>query len=49
MLRAIGVGSIDELYSDIPAELRFTGELHLPPPLAESALRRHVEALKRWQ
>ena len=45
MLQAIGASSIDELYGDIPAELRFTGELNLPPPLAESALRRHVEAI----
>jgi len=43
MLEAIGVRSVDELYADIPAELRLVGPLDLPEPLlSEAALRRHV-------
>jgi glycine dehydrogenase subunit 1 len=46
MLEAIGVGSIDELYEDIPPALRFGRELDLPEPLlSELELRRHVEGI----
>ena len=44
MLAEIGVDSIDELYQDIPEELRFSGTMNLPEPLvAESDLKRHLE------
>jgi glycine dehydrogenase subunit 1 len=46
MLAEIGANSIDELYGDIPEELRFRGTMRLPAPLvAEAALRRHVEGI----
>ncbi len=46
MLKEIGVDSIDELYDDIPENLRFKGKLNLPPPMvSEYALKRHVEAI----
>ena len=46
MLEAIGAGSIDELYADIPAELRFTGVMAIPEAIeAESQLRKHVEGI----
>jgi glycine dehydrogenase subunit 1 len=46
MLQAIGAGSIDELYADIPESLRFRGELAIPAAIeAESQLRKHVERL----
>ncbi len=45
MLAAIGVNSLDELFSYIPGELRVQGELPLPAPLAEPDLVRHVQEL----
>jgi glycine dehydrogenase subunit 1 len=46
MLREIGVGTVDELYADIPERLRFRGRMDLPEPLtSEAALRRHVEGI----
>ena len=48
MLREIGVGSIDELYADIPERLRFRGRMDLPEPLtSEAGLKRHVEGILR--
>ena len=35
MLRSIGVGDVDDLFDDIPAELRIDGELDLPSALSE--------------
>jgi glycine dehydrogenase subunit 1 len=45
MLDAIGVASIDELFRDIPAGVRFDRELDVPPALAEAELTRHLEEL----
>jgi glycine dehydrogenase subunit 1 len=45
MLDAIGVGSIEELFKDIPAGVRFDRELALEPPLPEAELQRHLESL----
>jgi glycine dehydrogenase subunit 1 len=46
MLEEIGISNIDELYTDIPENLRFRGELDLPEPLpSEYALRRHIEKI----
>lgn len=43
MLQAIGVGSVDELFSSIPAELRDKAKaLELEPALDETSLMRHV-------
>jgi glycine dehydrogenase subunit 1 len=45
MLAAIGAGSVDELFDPIPAELRFTGELDIPPALSELELDQHMREL----
>jgi glycine dehydrogenase subunit 1 len=45
MLAAIGVSSVEELFRDIPAGVRFDRELALDPPLGEQELSRHLEEL----
>jgi len=45
MLAAIGVSSVEELFRDIPARVRFDRELALDPPLGEQELSRHLEEL----
>ena len=45
MLAAIGVASVDELFRDIPAGVRFGRELDLEPALSEPELVRHLEEL----
>src|SRR5205823_7681778 len=45
MLAAVGVDSIDDLFADIPAGVRFGRELDLEPPLTEAELLRHLEEL----
>ncbi len=46
MLREVEASSVEELYADVPAGLRFKGQMDLPEPfLSEYALRRHVEGL----
>jgi glycine dehydrogenase subunit 1 len=45
MLAAIGVSSIEELFRDIPAAVRFDRELALDPALGEQELSRHLEEL----
>ena len=46
MLEEIGVKDIDELYDDIPENLRFKRELNLPESIpSEYALKRHVEKI----
>ena len=44
MLDSIGVDSVDDLFSDIPAEHR-NPELDLPAPTSELELRREIEAM----
>jgi glycine dehydrogenase subunit 1 len=44
MLEAIGVKDVEDLYEDIPENLRFKRELNLPGGLpSEQALKRHME------
>jgi glycine dehydrogenase subunit 1 len=45
MLSAIGISSIEELFADIPAGVRFAGELDLPPALTEQELTAYFEQL----
>jgi glycine dehydrogenase subunit 1 len=46
MLAEIGVGSVEEIYEEIPAELRFAGKLDLPAqPLPEADVARIVGAI----
>ena len=46
MLKEANATSVDEFFNDIPGELRFKGQLNLPPPFtSECSLRRHVEKI----
>ena len=45
MLAAIGVDSIDQLFSPIPPEYRFDGLLNLPTPASELTLQRDIARL----
>ncbi len=47
MLEAIGVGSLEELLADIPADLRERAALQLPPGLPEREVWRRMESLAR--
>ena len=48
MLRVIGAGSIDELFRDVPEELRLKGPIAgLPMHASEMAVERHMGALSR--
>ena len=45
MLERIGVGSLDELYSDVPGECFFKGEYDLPSAMSEQQVRDYFENL----
>ncbi len=46
MLKEINAKTVEELYADIPENLRFKGKLNLPEPLlAEAELVQHIEDL----
>ena len=45
MLNVIGVQSLDELYAEIPEELKFKGELDLPSAMSESEVRRELQGV----
>jgi glycine dehydrogenase subunit 1 len=45
MLAAIGVSSVEELFREIPAGVRFQGRLDLEPALSEPELVAHLEEL----
>ena len=45
MLEAIGVGTVDDLFADVPTKLE--GDLNLPPALSEYEALRTVEGLAR--
>lgn len=46
MLKQIGVKDIEELYSDIPEDLRFRGEMNLPDAcLSEFELKKHMQGI----
>jgi glycine cleavage system P protein (glycine dehydrogenase) subunit 1 len=47
MLAAIGVGSLDELFAMVPADLRLDRPLELPPALTELELTAHMNELAR--
>ncbi len=50
MMEEIGVRFIDELYSDIPDELKYRGELGIPGPHSEAEVRTEVSGTleKNW-
>jgi glycine dehydrogenase subunit 1 len=45
MLAAIGVSTVDDLFQDIPAGVRYRNELAVKPALPEAELQRHFEEL----
>ena len=45
MLERIGVGSLDDLYSDVPADFIYKGEYDLPAALSEQQVREYFEGL----
>ncbi|MCE5235689.1 MAG: aminomethyl-transferring glycine dehydrogenase subunit GcvPA [Eubacteriales bacterium] len=45
MLATLGLGSLDELYADVPEALKLKGGLKLPAGMSEAELRRHFAAL----
>ncbi|MFB5662024.1 aminomethyl-transferring glycine dehydrogenase subunit GcvPA [Alteribacillus sp. HJP-4] len=45
MLKTIGVESAEELFSDIPAKIRYKGELQLPLPADETSLLKEMQTL----
>jgi len=45
MLAAVGVSSVDELFEQIPEDVRFGRDLDVPPALTELELIRHLEEL----
>jgi len=50
MMEEIGISSIDDLYSDIPDELKFRGELDVPGPYSEAEVKNEVSGTleKNW-
>ena len=47
MLAAIGVGTVEDLFADIPADLRLNRPLDLPEALSEPELANHLAGLHR--
>ena len=45
MLASIGVRTVEELFADVPGELRLTRPLNLPQAMAESELVKHLQAM----
>ena len=45
MLAAVGVPSVDSLYSDVPQKVRLTKPVDLPPFKSELEVERHMTAL----
>ncbi|MGI6468499.1 MAG: aminomethyl-transferring glycine dehydrogenase subunit GcvPA [Syntrophomonadaceae bacterium] len=45
MLNILGLSSLDDLFSDIDADLKVKGQLRLPPGMGEMELRHHLKKL----
>jgi glycine dehydrogenase subunit 1 len=45
MMEALGISSVDELFADIPEEVRFKGSLNIPEALSEPELVRYFQGL----
>lgn len=45
MLAKIGVGSLDDLYAEVPDEVRYKGEYSLPDAMSEVEVRKFIERL----
>ncbi|MBU1112409.1 MAG: glycine dehydrogenase, partial [Candidatus Omnitrophica bacterium] len=47
MLKVIGVGSLDELYRQVPAQVKLKGPLNIPSGLSELDTKKAVEGLAK--
>ena len=47
MLKVVGVSSLEELYSEVPEELKFNKELALPSAMSEIEVRRVIGSLEQ--
>ena len=45
MLAEIGAASAEDLFKDVPAAVRFRGEMQLPPPLSEMEALQHLGSM----
>mgnify|MGYP000753242255 FL=1 len=45
MLKQAGMNSLDDLYADVPEQIRFRGEYDLPEPMSETEIRSLLEKL----
>ncbi|MBI2264204.1 MAG: glycine dehydrogenase, partial [Armatimonadetes bacterium] len=45
MLQALGMTDLDELFRDIPEDLRLREPISMPPPLSEWEVRAHLARL----
>lgn len=45
MLKQAGMNSLDDLYADVPKQIRFRGEYDLPDPMSETEIRSLFEKL----
>ena len=45
MLETLGIDSVEDLFQDIPRNIRFQGRLNIPEPMAEPVLTRHMKRL----
>lgn len=45
MLERIGVGSLDDLYADVPSDFKYSGEYDLPEALSEQQVRNYFNGL----
>ena len=45
MLKQAGMNSLDDLYADVPEQIRFRGEYDLPDPMSETEIRSLFERL----
>lgn len=45
MLKQVGMNSLDDLYADVPEQIRFRGEYDLPDPMSETEIRSLFEKL----
>jgi glycine dehydrogenase subunit 1 len=51
MMEDLGIRSIEDLFSDIPEDLRYNGDLDIPGPYGEADVRERVTGVlqKNWQ
>ncbi|WAA10441.1 aminomethyl-transferring glycine dehydrogenase subunit GcvPA [Fervidibacillus albus] len=47
MLKQIGVESVDELFSDVPEKIRFSGRLNIKEPVSERTLKNELSSMAR--